>query len=167
MMTKERCDPDRSLGGQPLPPAQVLPQGDPSRHKTRHLSQCAPRWPSPGLSRFRHLLRVLVHRVDGGDAFLKDRKYFSPWRSSTHPSQPWPQGPPCRHRPRGSSGFQLGLAIEKPGRRGEGGEWGQRSSSATSSQEGAQSRRFPILPPAQPVAPPPEGQSWHPCCYGS
>lgn len=101
MMTKQRCDPDRSFGGHPLPPAQVLPQGDPSRHKTRHLSQCAPRWSSPGLSRFRHLLRVLVHRVDGGDAFLKDRKYFSPWRSSTHPSQPCsePQGPPCRHSP--------------------------------------------------------------------
>ena len=37
-----------------------------------------------------HLPTVLVHRVDGGDLFLKDWKYFLPWRYSTCPSQALP-----------------------------------------------------------------------------
>lgn len=37
-----------------------------------------------------HLLTVLVHGVDGGDLFLKDWKYFLPWRYSTCSSQALP-----------------------------------------------------------------------------
>lgn len=44
----------------------------------------------PKSSLLRHLPTVLVHRVDGGGLFLKDWKYFLPWRYSTCPSQALP-----------------------------------------------------------------------------